>query len=173
MFRCRQESMLRPAGAGCLSPLPVVIHADGSRRGMEPPNCTRTGPVDVRGLTRIISPGTSNYGPDVDNSSNYKAVGPQGPRLGCVHSCVKAPSLEWVGSCRRAGQPHVVLISQTRLHTHGPQQDFPGLVISRAWISLWGRERTVASWVSPAVAPALVVGPGSSREPRPGICGPL
>lgn len=83
----------------------VIIHADGSHRGMEPPNCTRTGTLDVRGLTRIISPGTSNYGPDVDNSSNYKAVGPRGPRLGRVHSCVKAPSLEWVGSPARQVSP--------------------------------------------------------------------
>ena len=45
------------------------------------------------GLTRIISPGASNYGPDVDNSSNYKAVGAQSPSLGCVFSCAKALSL--------------------------------------------------------------------------------
>lgn len=133
--------------------MPVIIHADGSRRGMEPPNCTRTGPLDVRGLTRIISPGTSNYGPDVDNSSNYKAVGPRGPRLVRAHSCVKAPSLEWVGSPRGAGQPHVVLISQTRLHTHGPQQDCPSLAISQTRIPPRFLLRS-----SPTVARVLVGG---------------
>lgn len=36
----------------------------------------------MRGLTRIISPGPSNYGPDVDNSSNYKAFGAPGAQPG-------------------------------------------------------------------------------------------
>lgn len=40
-----------------------------------------------------MGPGPSNYGPDVDNSSNYKAVGAWGPSLGHAHSCAKAVSL--------------------------------------------------------------------------------
>lgn len=80
----------------------------------------------MRELTRIISLGPSNYGPDVDNSSNYKAVGAWGLRRGRTHSCVKAPSLGlssvqgggWAAP--RAGQLHVVLISQARLFAHTP-----------------------------------------------------
>lgn len=119
--------MLRLAGAGWLSHWLAIIPADGSCWGMEPPNCTRMGPLDVRRLTRIISPGTSNYGPDVDNSSNYKAVRPRGPSLGRVHSYVKAPSLEWVGRSAPCGPD----FSDQAPHTHGPQQDGPGSAISQ------------------------------------------
>lgn len=70
--------MLRPAGAGGLSCFLVVINADGSHRGMEPSQCTGTGPLG-KGAYQDYQSRPRNYGPDVDNSSNYKAVGAWGP----------------------------------------------------------------------------------------------
>lgn len=105
-------------------------------REWSPRNARGQGPW-MRELTRIISLGPSNYGPDVDNSSNYKAVGAWGLRRGRALSCVKAPSLGlssvqgggWAAP--RAGQFHVVLISQARLHTLRPQSGSLGVAISQ------------------------------------------
>lgn len=119
--------------------MPVVITADGSCQGTEPPNCAGMGPLD-EGLTGIISPGTSNYGPDVDNSSNYKAAGAGGPQPGTRTFLCEGSLIRASGQAPRGGSaPCGSDFSDQAPHTREPQQDCLGVATSQTRIPPWGK----------------------------------
>lgn len=112
-------------GACCPFWLRLTLTAPVRHR--RPPNAPGR-PLD-EGAYQDYQSGPSNYGPDVDNSSNYKAIGAWGPSRGHAHSSVKtvirASSVCGVGGFRVEPIPQAWLFAYKLRRHDCPGRQFP------------------------------------------------